>query len=467
MKKVAIVGAGITGLSAAYYLSKAGASVDVFEASDHIGGKIKTYRKDGYVIELGPESYISRKQSLTDLAKEIGMESHLVRNETGQAYIYTKRGLTKVPKGTMLGVPTTLTSFLKTDLLSPLGKARGLIDYVRPPVKMNRDLSAGQFFRKRLGNEITENMIQPLLSGVYSTDIDEMSLMSTYPFFKTQEEKYRSLIKGMFHQTSSGKTGESKKQLNNKQGMFFQFKGGLESFIDRLVFSAKAAGAIIEKESPVKRIEPVENGYRVTVNGKTELYDEVIVTTMHHAYKNFLDIKELEYFKHMKSTTVANIVMAFNQSQVRNNLDGTGFVISRNAGTSITACTWTNKKWAHSTPEGKALLRLYIGKPNDRELNRLINKGTDAEIIRRARNDLDKIMNIEGEPEFSIVTRMPNSAPNYLVGHKDIIDSIHDEIDKNYKGLHIIGAPHYAVGLPDCVKTAKVTADKIMRVHEY
>ena len=467
MKKIAIVGAGITGLSAAYYLSKQGASVDVFEATDHLGGKIKTYRKDGFVIELGPESYISRKQALTDLAKEIGMESHLVRNETGQAYIYTKRGLTKVPKGTMLGVPTTLESILKTDLLSPLGKLRGMLDFVLPTVKMKRDLSAGEFFRKRLGNEITENMIQPLLSGVYSTEIDEMSLMSTYPFFKIQEEKFGSLIKGMHDQVSSRKTDRFKNDQKNKQGMFFQFKGGLESFIERLVFSAKSHGASILKNTPVENIESVHDGYLVTINGKTIKYDEVVVTTMHHAYKEFLDIKELEYFKHMKSTTVANIVMAFDESQVRNNLEGTGFVISRNARTSITACTWTNKKWAHSTPEGKALLRLYIGKPNDKELNMLINDGTDAEIVQRARGDLDKIMNIDGEPEFFIVTRMPNAAPNYLVGHKDIIDSIHEELDKNYKGLHIIGAPHYAVGLPDCVKTAKETADKIMQVHEY
>src|SRR5699024_1829277 len=269
MKKIAIVGAGITGLSAAYYLSKQGASVDVFEATDHLGGKIKTYRKDGFVIELGPESYISRKQALTDLAKEIGMESHLVRNETGQAYIYTKRGLTKVPNGTMLGVPTTLESILKTNLLSPVGKLRGMLDFVLPTVKMKRDLSAGEFFRKRLGNEITENMIQPLLSGVYSTEIDEMSLMSTYPFFKIQEEKFGSLIKGMHDQVSSRKTDRFKNDQKNKQGMFFQFKGGLESFIERLVFSAKSHGASILKNTPVENIESVHDGYLVTINGKT------------------------------------------------------------------------------------------------------------------------------------------------------------------------------------------------------
>lgn len=463
MKKVAIIGAGITGLSAAYYLSKGGASVDVFERSDRLGGKIKTYRKDEFVIELGPESYISRKPALTELAVEIGMEDNLVRNETGQAYIYTKNSLSKVPKGTMLGVPTTLSSIMNTDLITSVGKLRSMMDYILPRVKVNTDISAGEFFQKRLGKDVKENMIEPLLSGVYSTDIDEMSLMSTYPFFKEQEEQYGSLIKGMLARkeaTAKNQTPEDNK--DKKKGLFYQFRGGLESFIERLAFSAKSEGAIIHTNAKVEDILKIDDGYLVTVDEKVEKFDAVIVATMHQSYKHLIDIPELEYFKHMKATTVANIVMAFDENQVANNLDGTGFVISRNAGTSITACTWTNKKWTHSTPKGKALLRAYIGKPNDKELDDLIVNGTDEEILAEARKDLDKIMNIEGGPEFFIVTRMPQAAPNYLVGHKEIIENIHVELEKNYPELYFIGAPHYAVGLPDCVVTAKETAEKIL-----
>lgn len=160
----------------------------------------------------------------------------------------------------------------------------------------------------------------------------------------------------------------------------------------------------------------------------------------------------------MEATSVATVVMAFDEEQVKNTIEGTGFVISRNMDTSITACTWTNKKWEHSTPEGKALLRAYVGRPGDF----IVHEKSDEDIVRLAREDLDKIMDLDGEPEFTIVTRMMNAMPNYFVGHKYIIDDIQKYAAENYPGLHLIGASHYAVGLPDCVQTAKDTAEKIL-----
>src|SRR5699024_4679846 len=120
----------------------------------------------------------------------------------------------------------------------------------------------------------------------------------------------------------------------------------------------------------------------------------------------------LEYFKHMEATSVATVVMAFDSAQVKNDIDGTGFVVAKKMDTAITACTWTNKKWKHSTPEGKALLRAYVGRPGDF----IVQEKTDEEIIRLARKDLDKIMDIEGEPEFSIVTKLEQSMPQYKIG---------------------------------------------------
>lgn len=455
MKRVAIIGAGITGLSAMHYLLKGNQNltVDLYEASDRAGGKVNTHKKDGYTIELGPESYLARKEVMTDLAKEVGLGDTLVSNQTGQAYIYAKNKLSPVPKGTMLGVPMELDPLLTTDLVSWTGKLRAGMDFLKPAMPLYKDISVGEFFRARFGNELLENMIEPLLAGVYGTNIDQLSLMSTYPNFKETEQEYGSLMKGLMakkkNQPAAPKT---------KKGAFLQFKDGLQSFIDRLVNENEKRGGQIHFNFDVTAISKKENGYELTANGGTHHYDEVIVTTPHFQYKRWFDDKEFEYFKHMEATSVATVVMAFDAEQVKDVIEGTGFVISRNMDTSITACTWTDKKWEHSTPEGKALLRAYVGRPGDF----IVQEKSDEDIVRLARQDLDKIMKINGDPEFTIVTRMMNAMPNYFVGHKYMIDNIQNYTVKNYPGLHLIGASHYAVGLPDCVQTAKDTAEKIL-----
>ena len=455
MKRVAIIGAGITGLSAMHYLLKEGKdlTVDLFEASGRAGGKVNTHIRDGYTIELGPESYLARKEVMTELAYEVGLGDTLVRNQTGQAYIYAKNKLSPVPKGTMLGVPMELSPLLTTDLVSWTGKLRAGLDFLKPAMPLYKDISVGEFFRARFGDDLLEHMIEPLLAGVYGTDIDKLSLMSTYPNFKETEEEYGSLMKGLMA-VKKDKPAASKK----KTGAFLQFKDGLQSFIDRLVSENEKRGGQIHFNFDVTAIEKTEDGYELTADGGTHHYDEVIVTTPHFQYKRWFKDKEFEYFKHMEATSVATVVMAFDAEQVKNTIEGTGFVISRNMDTSITACTWTNKKWEHSTPEGKALLRAYVGRPGDF----IVHEKSDEDIVRLAREDLDKIMDLDGEPEFTIVTRMMNAMPNYFVGHKYIIDDIQKYAAENYPGLHLIGASHYAVGLPDCVQTAKDTAKKIL-----
>ena len=170
-KKVAIIGAGITGLSSAYYLKhyKPDIDVTIFEATNRPGGKIQTYRKDGYTIELGPESYLGRKTIMTDIAKDIGLEDDLITNETGQSYIFAKNKLYPIPGGSIMGIPTDIKPFLKTRLISPIGKLRAGLDLVIPPIKIEDDISVGAFFRRRLGNEVLENLIEPLMGGIYGT----------------------------------------------------------------------------------------------------------------------------------------------------------------------------------------------------------------------------------------------------------------------------------------------------------
>lgn len=453
MKRCAIIGAGITGLSAAYYLNQESQdyAIDIIEASDTPGGKIKTYRKDGYTIELGPESYLGRKKIMTELATEIGMKDDLVINNTGQSYIYAKNKLYPIPGGAILGIPTEVRPFITTRLISPIGKLRAAMDYVIKPKPMNPDVSVGAFFRRRLGNETLENLIEPLMSGIYGADIDKLSLKSTFPDFKVTEEKHGSLIKGM---------RANRKKMNSKgpkTGQFRQFKNGLESFIERLAEVVTERGVQIKFNNKVQAIKQTNSGYDITINGETYHYDSVIVTVPHTVFKDWFNDGPLDYFQTMKTTSVATVVMAFDESQVNNKANGTGFVIARNSDTVITACTWTDKKWQHAAPKGKTLLRAYVGRPGDN----VVNENDDETIVKLARKDLDKMMDISGEPEFSIVTKLPNSMPQYEVGHIDKIHAIQHYIATHYPNLVITGASFEAVGLPDCIAQAQKAALKI------
>lgn len=459
-KNVAIIGAGITGLTSAYYMKKQNPhlNVTIYEATNRPGGKIQTYRKDGYTIELGPESYLGRKTIMTDIANEIGLGNDLITNTTGQSYIYAKNKLYPIPGGSIMGIPTDIKPFIKTKLISPLGKLRAGLDLFKKPIEIEDDISVGDFFRQRLGDEVLENLIEPLMGGIYGTNIDDLSLMSTFPNFKEKEEAFGSLIKGM--------KDEKEQRIKQRQlypgapkGQFKQFKHGLSSFIEAFEKAVKNQGVDIKYNTKVEDIIVSQRDYQVVVDGKNEVYDGVLVTTPQQVFMQWFNHDPaFDYFNTMDSTTVATVVLAFEEKDIENTYDGTGFVIARTSNTDITACTWTSKKWPFTTPEGKVLIRAYVGKPGDT----VVDDHTDEEIVSIVRRDLKQMMTFKGDPEFTIVNRLPKSMPQYHVGHIKQIRKIQEHIKRTYPRLKITGAPFEAVGLPDCIQQGHNAVDEML-----
>ncbi|PHK50842.1 protoporphyrinogen oxidase [Staphylococcus edaphicus] len=459
-KHIAIIGAGITGLSSAYFIKKQRPDIDVtiYEATNRTGGKIQTYRKDGYTIELGPESYLGRKQIMTDIAKDIGLEDELITNQTGQSYIYAKNKLFPIPGGSILGVPTDIKPFLKTKLISPQGKLRAGLDLFKKPIQMEHDISVGAFFRERLGDEVLENLIEPLMGGIYGTNIDDLSLMSTFPEFKEREAQFGSLIKGMRYEK-----GQRQKQHQlypgAPKGQFRQFRHGLTSFIEKLTDFVIKQGVQIHYNTPIEDIIVSQTNYEVKTASDTHVYDSVLVTTPHQTFmKWFGNDPAFDYFKNMASTTVATVVLAFDEQHIENTYNGTGFVIARTSQTDITACTWTSKKWPFTTPDGKVLIRAYVGKPGDT----VVDDHTDDELVDIVKRDLNQMMTFKGAPDFSIVSRLPNSMPQYHVNHMEHINAIQSHIKHNYPRLRITGASFEAVGLPDCILQGEKAVSELL-----
>lgn len=463
-KKVVIVGGGITGLSAAFYMQKEarekGLPLDVLlvEASNRLGGKIQTVRRDGFIIERGPDSFLIRKKSIGILAEELGIEDELVRNATGQAYIFLNGQLHPIPGGSIMGIPTEIGPFLKTGLFSLSGKLRAAGDFVLPRTHIDGDQSLGQFFRRRLGGEIVENLIEPLLSGVYAGDIDHMSLQSTYPQFSEVEKNHRSLILGM-KKTAPKKVAPTNGSSTKKEGAFHTFRNGLVTLVDAI--EQKLDPGTVLKGVRVESIERIgEKNLLGLNNGQKIEADAVIMTTGHAMASNlFAPHDLLQDLGGIPSTSVATVALAFPEESIVQDKEGTGFLVARSGDYSITACTWTHRKWPTSTPEGKVLIRAFVGRVGDEAIVDL----PDTEIEKIVLNDLSSIIDIKGKPDFTVITRWKEDRPQYRVGHKKRIESARNELAVEFPQVKLAGASYAGVGLPDCVDQGKAAVAEVIK----
>ncbi|MFC4684793.1 MULTISPECIES: protoporphyrinogen oxidase [Exiguobacterium] len=443
LNKIAIIGGGITGMAAAYYAKQAGAHVTLYEASDRIGGKIKTVYRDGFVLECGPDGYMARKPTLTELITELGLDDDLVRSMTGTSYIYVRNRLRQMPSGSVMGIPTKFWPMVKTDLFTWRGKFRAGMDLVLPRVYAGSDISLDTFFRARLGSEVVEAMIEPLLSGIYNGTLDDMSIESTFPQFITIEQKTRSLILGMKALTPPVQAGvkprEAGKFLSLGQGLGVLIEA-LRPSIDRLCLETRVAA-----------VRPHEV---VLEDGRVESFDGIVLATSPNALGPLLGLPEAERLSSLKRTSSITVLAAFEKADVEA-LDGTGYVIAKGEGNALTACSWMHKKWPHMAPENKALLRVYIGSAFVPDL---LTESDDT-IADFALRELRKIQHV-GTPIFTRVERHVDTMPQYEVGHKQYVRAF-EETMSSLDGVEACGAILHGVGLPDCVDSAKQAVTRI------
>lgn len=452
MRRVAIIGGGLTGLSTAHYLSQAQPDwqIHVYEKDGRFGGKIKTKRVDGYVVEVGPDSYLARKQAMTDLINELGLGDTIVTNATGQAYIYNENRMFPIPGGSIVGIPTEFIPFAKSTLLSWPAKIRAGQDFFKSPYPTDGDVSIGEFFRYHLGNEMMDKLIEPLLSGIYGGNIYELSLDATFPEFHAMERKYGNMVKGMLAARKQRGAAGTK-----PSGQFRQLTGGLESIIDALV-AQMPANVTLYKNTDVTGIEKTDDGYVLGGTAKTP-YDELIITTPPQSYAHwFANDPEFKELINMDLSSCAIAIMGFDKATFDAKLTGTGFVITRKCDTPLTACTYISAKWPQTTPENRVVLRVFMGKPGDDTVQRLDEEGLKV----LALEEIQKIMGFEAKPLWVELTRLNKSMPQYKVGHRDMIERLTTYAAKAYPGLHMIGTPFDGVGMPDGVRQAKALVDK-------
>ena len=445
--KVAIIGGGLTGLSAAYYMGKAFPNWDihVLESSNRWGGKVQTKRRDGYVVEVGPDSYLARKTSMTDLVQELGLGDTLVRNATGESYIYHQGQMKPIPGGSIIGIPTEFLPFAMSSLLSWSGKIRAGLDIFKKPYPGNEDMSIDAFFRYHLGDELVNLLIEPLLSGIYGGDLKRLSLLGTFPEFRQLEQKHGNLVKGMM-----AMQGMRKQSRVATEGQFAQLTGGLESLVDALV-EQMPKNVSLHTSTEVLEASYTDKLYRVQTQNSTDSYGRLVITTPPKAYeKFFVGDEKFEDLRHMEQSSCAIVIMSLPKSAFTKPLQGTGFVITRSTKTPLTACTYISSKWPQTTPQDKVVLRVFLGKPTDST----VDTHSEEEICELALSEIRNILKFTGNPEWIEVVRLQKSMPQYEVGHKERVATLMDHAQEHYPGLALIGTPFKGVGMPDGIKQA-------------
>lgn len=459
---VAVVGGGIAGLSAAWRLQKAGIDYVLLEQAARLGGKIRTERialngqeEAPFIVEAGPDSFITQKPWGVALARELGLGDALIgtNERLKQTYVLHRGRPTPLPEGVLMIVPTRFKPFLFSPLISPWGKLRMGLELFIPPRRDDGDETLADFVRRRLGGEALDKIAEPLMSGIYNAEADKQSVLATFPRFRELEQNHGSLIRGML--ASQRRRSQNAAVSHDKPLPFFvTFKEGVETMVTAL--RTRLSGAL-RLCTGVEAIEPIANGYRLHLSdGATLDAGQVILATPAFVAARLLRPlapEAADLLDGIRYVSAGTISLAFRSSEARNPLNGYGLVIPMSERRPINAVTLSSIKFAHRAPEGRLLLRVFFGgsrSPHSMELD-------DADLYATVRRELDALLGIDAEPLFHRIHRWPRSNPQYDVGHLERIAAIERGLPP---GVHLAGSAYRGVGLPDCIRQGQEAAER-------
>jgi len=451
--RVAVVGGGITGLAAAYGLSKAegahGVEVTLYEQAPRLGGKILTERVGGFILEAGPDSFLTSKPEALALSRALGLEEDLVGTGPDRTvYVLSRGRLHPLPEGLALVAPTRILPFLRSGLFTLPEKARIGVELLLPPRRVDGDESLGAFVRRRLGRAALDRIAAPLLAGIYAGDAEQLSLEATFPMLRDLERRHGSVIAGMLARRRAAANADGRLPL------FVTLRGGLDRLVERL--RAALEGVEVRTGTRVEAIARKGSGYLLDHStGERTRADAVILTTPAFAAASLLQPLAPEaasLLRHIPYASTATVSLAFREGDIPA-LRGHGFVVARGEGWRITACTWASAKWPDRAPPGFALLRAYVGGASDAA----VLEQSDEEILQVVREELHAAMGIAATPVFWRIVRWPASMPQYTVGHLERLAAVEAAL-ASYPGIVLAGAGYRGIGLPDCIRQGLAAA---------
>lgn len=453
---VVIIGGGISGLTAAYFLGKAGIRSVIIEKTARLGGLIRTERVQACVeagdcvLEAGPDSYLGTKTAATQLARELGTAGEDIAGSNDaerRVYIVRRGQLAPLPHGMVMMAPAEWLPALTSPLFSSHTKVRFLREIFMPPRTRQEDVSVRDFVADHFGDEVVQYIAEPLLAGVYGGAAEALSAASVLPRFVSYEREYGSLIRGVRR--------ERKRRAGGS--MFLTFRGGMQQFSDELAQAAAPWVRIVYAEA--EALERGREGWRVRAGSFCEVGREVILACPAHVSARLLRAAVPELAAELAAIPYSSailVTLVYRSDQIPHPLNGFGFLVPRAERKTIAATTWVHRKFPFRIPSGLAALRAFIVEP---EANRFATTAHDA-VIQFVRADFKRLLGIEADPVFSAVHSWPASMPQYVVGHETRRKKIID-LTEATPGLSLAGSYLAGVGIPDCIQLARQTAEAI------
>lgn len=442
-----IIGGGISGLSAAYYLSKAGIRPTLLERKPRLGGVMQTAAIQGCVLEEGPDGFLGAKPWAMNLIRELGLADQVIgsNDHSRIAYIVKNGKLVRLPAGLQMMVPTKIMPIVRTPLLSWGTKIRMGLDILRRPKGPQPDRSVYDFLLDHYGPESIDYLAEPLLSGVYGGDPRQMSVNSVLARFVDLEARYGSLTRGALAERP--RTAAASPFLQS-------LKGGLGQLVQSLKDALRPSADLIHASA--EAVEPTNGGFRVRVDGDWMETDRLVLATTAQDGAPLLAAAQPELSRLLSGipyATSITLALGYRKASIHHPLNGHGFLVPKKERKYVFGCTWVGNKFNYRVPEDMVVLRCFLG-PDAMPLS-------DVALVEAARAELRGIMGIEAEPIFHNIARWPNSMAQYAVGHQERVARI-EEIVRAIPGLNLAGNAYHGVGIPDCVRMGQEAASKII-----
>jgi oxygen-dependent protoporphyrinogen oxidase len=457
-RSLVVVGGGIAGLAAAWEAAVSGATdVTVLEATDRLGGRIRTSAVDGLAVDEGADAFLARVPWALDLCRELGLDDELVSPVTGNAYVYSRGGLRPLPATHVLGVPLDLDELADGGIVSAAGvaEARRCIEAAGPEVG---DDTIGVVLRRQVGAEVTARLVDPLVGGINAGDTERLSLRAVVPQLAEAAEHRDGLVAGLRALRASHPPDPA-------APVFAGLPGGTERLVTVLGARLVDAGATVRTDSPVRALAgPAGGGHRLSVGAsgdETITADRVVLATPAPVTAGLIApgapgaATALESVEH---ASVALVTLVVDAADTGRALDGSGFLVPRAEGLDVTACSWASSKWAHLRTDDRVVLRASVGRAGSAGAL----EGDDDGLVELVRRDLATTMGLEGEPRAARVSRWPRSFPQYAPGHLDLVDRIEAELADRLTGVAVAGWTYRGIGIPACIRTGREATRRLL-----
>ena len=455
MNRVAVIGGGISGLSAAYFLSKAGVPCVLIEERGRLGGVIHTENVNGTLVEAGPDSFIAQKPWAMELIRELGLADDVIgsRDHTRRTFIVRGGRLVPLPDGLQFLAPTKLWPILTTKLFGWKAKLSFATEYFRKSSTTEKDRSVAEFVREHYGEEANRYLAQPMLAGVYGGSSEKLSVNSVLPMFVELERKYGSLTRGIL-------VGRARRSGGKESGsLFLTLRKGLQQLIDTL--AERIVGSVERVNAAALGIERRAGGFRILLSEHGPLDVEQVITAV-PAYRaadlvGGMDAQLAETLHAIPYHSSITTALLYEKETFDHPLDGFGFLVPASEGRTLAACTWVNTKFDHRAAADAVFLRGFVSAD---EAERRMDESDDA-LVGVAHSEVSGLMGFQATPKTARIHRWRRAMAQYEVGHHKRLDAINARVGE-LPGLHLGGNGFSGIGIPDCIRRSREIVERIV-----